>query len=752
MKISLLIKITVFSLILLTSYGCATSNTLSALKDAHKFIQTGQHEKAIERYEEALQNAPESIAGDFFVSAAQINLAASYLEIGDYTKAKEYFSYAEKSINEISVEASKKEAEAAYYNNYCLYKTLMNQYEDSIEDCFKGVQINTQLKRNKGLAVNYILLGYIYYKLNDYKNSEQYLQQAINAANNLDLSSKIDLGVFINLISAKAYHSLGYLYYKQGRYQEAINNLNSGIKVTEDLWDKLNSSDKLDYETVVSSIYQTLAACYARIDEKEKALEIIERRKARILSERLRSDSNIRSYNISDIQNNLDNDTVVLLYSNTDFDDLIVFAITGQNIMMKIISSKDRAFSSFNKYSKLSDGINKEIRGILNLRSEGSSTIKMLADDNTELSKIVNLYYSLLVDFNREDKRGIALKYKDDNTVKSQITKAQGNLTNLSKSLYNLLITPFGEIVNSNKKLIIIPEGVLTAVPFDALINGKGKYLIETHDVRYIQSLSTLMALKKRVYKEPRKSVLMFGDAIYEDIACKKGRIDSVAQLRNLKRRVNDDLNNNSSMRDVYCQLGYQNWDNLPGTRKEIDEISERYSDSYKVEGKNVSRKFIEDISRKGILSEYRFIHFATHGIVIHEIPELSAIVLSQITKGDDDGYLKVNDVEKLKAKADLVCLSACETGLGRIHSSEGVVGVTQAFMIAGANAVLSTLWSVDDQSTALYMSNLYKRLSNQEDSASQIACDIKRNFIRGQYGIRYKIPYYWAPFIYYGI
>ena len=101
----------------------------------------------------------------------------------------------------------------------------------------------------------------------------------------------------------------------------------------------------------------------------------------------------------------------------------------------------------------------------------------------------------------------------------------------------------------------------------------------------------------------------------------------------------------------------------------------------------------------------YKVIHFATHGMVVPEVPELSALVLSQNkTDSTEDNYLRADEISQLKLNADFVALSACETGLGKNYKGDGVVGLTQSFMIAGANSLAVSLWQVADESTSIFM------------------------------------------------
>ena len=135
------------------------------------------------------------------------------------------------------------------------------------------------------------------------------------------------------------------------------------------------------------------------------------------------------------------------------------------------------------------------------------------------------------------------------------------------------------------------------------------------------------------------------------------------------------------------------------------------------------------------------------------------------------DGYLRISEIEKLNIKSDFVNLSACETGLGKIYAGEGVVGLIHSFLIAGANAVSASLWSVEDSSTAKFMVGVYQLVENRGITYAKAINIMKRAFIRGQVSVdsfdlsrrldigdnnfskpnKLSNPFYWAPFVYYG-
>ena len=130
--------------------------------------------------------------------------------------------------------------------------------------------------------------------------------------------------------------------------------------------------------------------------------------------------------------------------------------------------------------------------------------------------------------------------------------------------------------------------------------------------------------------------------------------------------------------------------------------------------GAAVSEARLKALSRAGILREFETLHFATHGLTVAEAPELSALVLAEAGRAGEqgeDGYLSVEEISRLDLQPDFVNLSACDSGLGRIYGGEGPVGLTQAFLEAGAGGVSVSLWQIHDAFSRDFMVGLYRRV-----------------------------------------
>ena len=320
------------------------------------------------------------------------------------------------------------------------------------------------------------------------------------------------------------------------------------------------------------------------------------------------------------------------------------------------------------------------------------------------------------------------------NTVKVYNYKLKNNLdySNLSKNLYQYLISPIeSKLKYYYQNLVFMPDNNFSLLPFETLIDEEGKYLIEKVNISYAQSLNTYAMIDESSKGKLKPTLLAFSDPDYS------------YQDRTPSKNTN-------SYTNQYIDLGYKDWPSLPGTRKELDNIKKFVPNSDIYYGVDATESKIKELQYTDKIKDYDIIHFASHGILVPEFPELNAIVLSQNDTSKEDGYLTTNEIEALDLNAKLVVLSACETASGESFYSEGIVGLTNSFFIAGAKGVISTLWPIDDAATSTFMTRLYSNIY----SGSRISIalnDTKREFINGDHGEEYKKPYYWAPFIYYG-
>jgi CHAT domain-containing protein len=143
-------------------------------------------------------------------------------------------------------------------------------------------------------------------------------------------------------------------------------------------------------------------------------------------------------------------------------------------------------------------------------------------------------------------------------------------------------------------------------------------------------------------------------------------------------------------------------------------------------------------------LSEFRIIHLAAHGVASAEFPDRAALVLGSSPASADDGLLQVREIRDLRLRAELVTLSACDTGMGRLLGQEGIASLERAFLLAGAKSVIAGLWPADDTFTVAFMNRLYQHESNGADKGMalrQAKLDVLKEFGNQ------ALPVYWAGF-----
>src|SRR5262249_31361941 len=182
----------------------------------------------------------------------------------------------------------------------------------------------------------------------------------------------------------------------------------------------------------------------------------------------------------------------------------------------------------------------------------------------------------------------------------------------------------------------------------------------------------------------------------------------------------------------------------LPRTRDEVENIASLF-------GPGRSRVFVgkastEDAFKAELIKRYKRIHLATHSVIGDRSPARSAVVIGLDKERHEDGLLNVSEIQDLDLDCDLVVLSACQTGKGQLLSGEGVIGLSRAFMYAGARTLVVSLWNVSDVSTSEFMQSFYRHMIAGESHAAALR-EAKIQMLRSRNELL-RHPYYWAPFV----
>lgn len=325
----------------------------------------------------------------------------------------------------------------------------------------------------------------------------------------------------------------------------------------------------------------------------------------------------------------------------------------------------------------------------------------------------------------------------------ARIATAGEQLPSQIANLSRILLAPVAAKLGA-KRLLIVPDGALQYIPFQILNKAnEPRPLAVDHEIVNEPSASALALLvsETRNRKPAAKSVAVLADPVFEAddpriTAAEKPVAPAPAQV------LETELHH--ALRDVSLS-GDGRIPRLLASRDEADAIMSvtPWRSGFEAMDFAASRATVMNTD----LSDYRIVHFATHGLLNNEHPELSGIVLSLFDqKGQpQDGFLRLHDIYNLKLPVDLVVLSACNTGLGKDVKGEGLIGLTRGFMYAGASSVVASLWKVDDEATAELMRLFYGYMLR--DGLSPAAALRKAQVTMSQQK-RWEEPYYWAGFV----
>jgi len=694
----------------------------------------GQYDQAIKYYNESLA-IDKRLGREGGIATGLNNIGMIYKDQGQYDQAIKHFEEALALEKRLGREGGV----AVILNNMGVVYSDWDQHDKAIKYYKEALAIDKRLGREGDVAIRLNNIGMVYSDWGQHDKAIKYYEESL--AIDKRLGKEADIAITLNNIGSE--------YKRLKKYNTAINYFKASIDLKEKLRKTAVGDIRRDYLASQIHTYQLLTAAYIQKKDLPNAFATIELSRAKFLTERIAgSESAIKIPTVQQIQNELPEDTAVLVYANVDpirkFD-TVQIVITSSQIYGTKLSNKKFITAALEKYETPLKTMLPNRRGI-GVVEKNKHQKKVPDKGKINFDDVINYYRSILIHpssrFNRGRKRVGRKQASNENQAPS-----------LDHLLYGFLVKPLAKHIKGKKKLIIVPDRILGFLPFETLTDENGSYLVATYDISYAHSMGVLELIKKRKYEANRESLLAFGGAVYDEVKYSVDMIQSEKQLAALENNVYASFEDKRSVRDAYASLDIASWGNLPGTLSEVKNIAKVVDDAKIFTGDQVTEDNIKGLSASGDLAKYKVIHFATHGLVVPALPELSAIVLCQFKKEQsrEDGYLRMQEIAELSLKADFVNLSACETGLGKIYGGEGVVGLTQSFLIAGANGLSVSLWQVADESTSQFMVALYDLVKQQGIGYDQAIAEIKRRFIRGDFGDIYRAPYYWAPFVYYG-
>jgi CHAT domain-containing protein len=409
---------------------------------------------------------------------------------------------------------------------------------------------------------------------------------------------------------------------------------------------------------------------------------------------------------------------------------------------VKMSNWEDQLFITNEQYNKLLNKIEREYPEYYRLRfddnvSDMYSIMKKIDKETTLLEYSFLDSFLIIYSTSRKDMSVTLVKtapgFEDKcldflNLLTTQnfsnsATATYNRYTSLAQELYSTLIEPVRDKIDGGN-LIIIPDGAISYIPFDALLTSKvpqGRpdyrnlpYLLKDFSVGYSYS-STLHFNPPRHIRIPSESILAFAP---------------------LYASALDEYTDPNPVRDEkYLDLRM-----LPGVAIEVNNISKIHKTDafYNMDARE--SKFKEMAGR------YRILHLAMHTMVDNNDPMLSKLIFTQIPDRGEDGLLHTYEIYNMKLNASMTVLSSCSSGYGKIQPGEGVQSLARGFAYAGCPSILMTLWEVGDLSTVLVMTDFYEFLSRHK-TKPQALRESKLNFLAEADELRAN-PFFWASYV----
>lgn len=328
-----------------------------------------------------------------------------------------------------------------------------------------------------------------------------------------------------------------------------------------------------------------------------------------------------------------------------------------------------------------------------------------------------------------------------------------------SYKLFQALVKPILKYVKT-KNLIIVPDGAMALLPFEALITDNNKekiqnkvnkrvfqkinYLNKKYTIKYCFSSQLAMELVKKISE---KRYIDFVGISPVFVANHTAGVE----LKSTQKASENNLNLNFVQSNFDSTNAYNSsFSPIASAQFEIIGLQNQFNKKSKIATSYLHQFGQESILKMNNIKYAKILHIATHGMVDASNPELSGLYFANDPTQKEDGVLYAGEIYNIQLNADLVVLSACQTGLGKITKGEGLLGLSRSLVFAGAKNIIVSLWSVNDRTTSSLMSKFYKGFVSKKDDIyyTKYLRKAKLKMCRNK---ETAFPYYWAPFIHIG-
>ena len=706
------------------------------------YSMSGEQQKALDYLQQSLpllQAGRDRNAESYTL----VNIGRTYFRLNNYEKALEYYDRAQTIQRETGNRAQQAETLDELGETYAIQR----QYKKALEYHRQALEIQQAVGNVRRQGTALINLGEVYNLLQQPQDALQQFTQALGIFRGIgDLST-----------SAAALEGLARADQKLGNLADARKHVEESIALIETVRARSGSLQlRASYRASVEKAYEFYIDLLMQQGQVAEALKASERGRARSLLEGLgEARINIRQ-GVDPGLIDKERDLVRVLTAKAQRE----MQLKARKAGVEELIAMEREISELeDQYQQVQAAIRKsspQYAALTQPQPLDLKGIQQQLDSNTVL-----LEYSLgeersylwlitpdsLKSFElpkREQIENVARDVSESLTARSvfkslemseqrtaRIAAADAKLKQVNAELSRMILAPAAAELG-NKRLVIVSDGGLQYVPFAALPLVTNRPVVLDHEVISLQSASAFAIQRQNLSdRTPApKAVAVIADPVF-----------SIADAR---------LPTGSSATRSIEHLpagpaGQLSIPRLPFTRAEAEQILAVAPAASSMKALDFSAN--RTVATSGELSNYRYVHFATHGYLDTTRAGLSAIVLSLVDREGKplDGFLRVHDIYNLNLPAELVVLSACETGLGKDVKGEGLDGLTRAFMYAGARRLIVSLWNVNDKATAALMQRLYAGMlkSGKTPAAALRAAQIELMRTR-----QWSAPYYWAAFV----
>jgi CHAT domain-containing protein len=653
------------------------------------------------------------------------------------------------SIGDVHKKSGNNEQAIIYYKNALTFALNVINYRYKNEDnnlsnyaIYHKKNPSLMYDFNENKAIYLYRVGNLYEKLGDNQHALTYLERSLTI--NQSINNKIRQPYIL--------FNLAKLYRSKNNFKQALDKIELAIKIAENSRTKIINPDlRTSYFARFQDYYRLKIDLLMQLHRQQpnkgydiRAIEASESARARGLLDLLTEAK-------ADIKQGVDPQLLAqerAIQSKLD---------AAEKRRINILNEKgtlppnfEQEYNSLNQqYEQNKDQIrlkSPRYAAITQPKPLKFAQIQQLLDDKTvllEYSLGENQSYLWLVTKNSIDSyqlpksaeiKNIVDKYLPILTSKSGYTTAKIQIDKIAPQLKAILPDAVANKL-TNKRIVVVADGALQYLPFGSLPTGADNQpLLLTNEVINLPSASTLGIIRSQnLRSKASKTVAVFADPVFAS--------DDV-RLTNKPVKTTEISTEIQSLERAARENGIK-FSRLTNTKKEADTILQLAGDRSKL-NLNFDANLVN--ATNSDLVNYRIVHFATHGIMDGIDPKRSGVVLSLFNKqgGADNGYLRLPNIFNLKLDADLVVLSACQTGIGKEIQGEGLVGITRGFMYAGTPRVVVSLWSVDDEATSILMGNFYTGILKQGLTPAAALRQAQQTMMRDP---KYQSPYYWAAF-----